>query len=230
MRTSFSRTQRSSAISHHAAPRGRGGRRLRPAPPLEDIAAPMVMERLEPRVLLTTYTVTSLADSGPGSLRDAIQQSNNNPDHDEIDFDTSQGTIALSGGPLEISGDVTIQGGVVSGNEASSVFLVDPNATVSLQGVTVTGGALGVFNSGMLTITGSRISDNSDGGIYNEAGGSLDVVSSTITRNFAHGGIANLGQLTLSDDSISENWSGVAGSFEGIGGGERNGRGDCELP
>ena len=32
-------------------------------------------ESLESRLLLSTYTVTSLADSGPGTLRDAITNS-----------------------------------------------------------------------------------------------------------------------------------------------------------
>ena len=43
-------------------------------------------ERLEPRVLLSTYTVTTTADEGPGSLRQAILDANANAGADEVNF------------------------------------------------------------------------------------------------------------------------------------------------
>ncbi|HEY1598691.1 MAG TPA: right-handed parallel beta-helix repeat-containing protein, partial [Pirellulales bacterium] len=44
------------------------------------------IEPLEERRLLTVFSVTSTADSGAGSLRDAITQANANPGTDTIDF------------------------------------------------------------------------------------------------------------------------------------------------
>lgn len=59
--------------------------------------AGLTLEALEDRTLLTPYIVTTTADTGSGSLRDAITQINadtshtydslSNPNVDEIDFD-----------------------------------------------------------------------------------------------------------------------------------------------
>src|SRR5690242_19760999 len=45
-----------------------------------------VAEMLEPRVLLSTYLVTNTADSGPGSLRQAILDANSHAGADTIAF------------------------------------------------------------------------------------------------------------------------------------------------
>src|SRR5947209_19116721 len=68
-------------------------RSRRKAPP----HARLLLEALEDRVVPSAYVVTTTADSGPGSLRDAITQVNADPSHtlyaspsnssvDEIDF------------------------------------------------------------------------------------------------------------------------------------------------
>lgn len=44
------------------------------------------LERLEGRQLLATITVSTTADAGPGSLREAIARANGQPDSDNIDF------------------------------------------------------------------------------------------------------------------------------------------------
>ena len=46
-----------------------------------------LLESLEPRSLLATFTVASLADAGPGSLRAAIEAANADPDRNTIRFD-----------------------------------------------------------------------------------------------------------------------------------------------
>src|SRR5262249_38208068 len=74
----------------------------------------LILEALEERMVLSAYLVTTTADSGPGSLRDAITQVNadtnhalyaspSNPSVDEIDFaitgasDTGGGFNATTG-------------------------------------------------------------------------------------------------------------------------------------
>jgi hypothetical protein len=64
---------------------------------------------LEDRSLLSTFTVTNLFDSGPGSLRQAVLSANAHPGADVIDFAHGlHGTIALTSGQLSITGDLTI--------------------------------------------------------------------------------------------------------------------------
>src|SRR6516162_5237915 len=81
------------------------------------------IEILEQRTVLSTWTVTSPADSGDGSLRAIIAQAQ---DGDQIIFDHSlRGqTITLTSGELAISKDLDIEGLgadqlAVSGNHAS---------------------------------------------------------------------------------------------------------------
>jgi hypothetical protein len=55
-----------------------------------------------------TYTVTTTADSGAGSLRDAIQLANANPGQDRIEFATTgvfatAQTITLGGTQLSVT-------------------------------------------------------------------------------------------------------------------------------
>src|SRR5262245_41403174 len=71
------------------------------------------LEALEDRALPSTFTVTNLFDSGPGSLRAAITSGNTNPGADTIRFAGGlKGTITLSSanGELSITGDLTING------------------------------------------------------------------------------------------------------------------------
>ena len=80
-----------------------------------------------------TLTVTSLADSGVGSLRDAIMASNASVGvADTIRFSVS-GTITLASRLPGIADDVTIDGTgndiTVSGNKAVQVMSVGAGAT-----------------------------------------------------------------------------------------------------
>src|SRR5687768_5493280 len=98
----------------------------RPSP-----ASRLCLETLEGRCLLSTFSVLNVLDSGPGSLRDAIMAANSAPGADLIRFApaASDGTIALTGGQLSITDDLTIAGPgakrlAVSGNDASRVFRI----------------------------------------------------------------------------------------------------------
>jgi CSLREA domain-containing protein len=172
-------------------------------------------------------TVTSLNDSGPGSLREAIADG---VPGDTIDF-TVSGTITLTNGELVITNDLTISGpGVtnltVSGNDSSRVFSV-VNATVSIAGVAVSqgqawgGGAVYIDSTSTLTMSNCSVTASADtagnysgggGGIMSE--GTLTIINSTISGNTSAiyaGGILSVGNLTLINSTVCCNYGGNAG-------------------
>lgn len=187
--------------------------------------------------LATTYTVTSTADSGPGSLRAALGMAANG---DTINFSfTYPATITLTSGYLAISTNVTISGPgagnlLISGNNKSQVFAISGSSvTAAISGVTIEngyanplmdsfvsggGGGIAIY-SGALTVTNSTFVGNvaayaaaGGGAILN--GGTLTVINSTFSRNSAeymdNGGAIYNGQnstLTVSGSTFSENSS-----------------------
>lgn len=103
-----------------------------------------------PAANAATFTVTTLADGGAGSLRQAIEDANGNAGADVINFQAGlTGTITLTTGQLEVTDSVDIQGPgastiTVSGNDASRVFyLYIGSATidVTISDLTISNGA-----------------------------------------------------------------------------------------
>ena len=85
-------------------------------------------EVLEHRELLATFTVTNLHNSGAGSLRQAIIESNGQPGANTIDFDVA-GTIRVGRTSLPaITSTVTIDG------STAPSFAGSPVVTVNFQG------------------------------------------------------------------------------------------------
>jgi len=170
-----------------------------------------------PTQAATTITVTSTADSGPGSLRDAIATASPG---DNINFSVT-GTILLTTGTLTIAQSVTISGPgasslAISGNNAVQVFMINSDAIVTISGLTVengaaSGGGAGIFNSGTLTVTDSIVSGNSTdvdgGGIFNS--GTMTVTNTTVSANSVSccfgGGIFNEGTLAVTNSTVSGN-------------------------
>src|SRR5437588_8994631 len=149
-----------------------------------------------------TITVTSTADSGAGTLRDALASAANG---DTIDTSSLTGTILLTSGELLVNNSVTILGPgpanlAVNGNAASRVFHIAPSNTVTIASLTITNGSAdaggGTYTGpGALTVSNCTLSGNSatngrGGGNYNygNAGSAtLTVSSSTLSSNSASG-------------------------------------------
>jgi hypothetical protein len=176
-------------------------------------AAGLRVEALERREVLTTLTVTSLADAGPGTLRAAITQANAGPGFDTITFAPGlTGTIGLLSALPALAKPMTITGPGASkltvARDATApqpfgIFGVNQGATVVLSGLTISGGGgnpaqgfevlsggAGIGNGGTLTVVGCVIRDNHTAAVDFEPEG---------------GGIDNFGTLTLLDSTVVDN-------------------------
>jgi parallel beta-helix repeat protein len=161
-----------------------------------------------------TIPVTNLADSGPGSLRDAIATA---AAGDTIDATGIAGTIVLES-ELNVDKSLTLNGPgqdelILSGNRVTRVLhLSSATSTVNISGLTVADGhqsstpgpddqfsaSGGIFSRATLTLSHCTIRGNS---ILSEAG-------------WYGGGVTSLGSLTVTHCLISRN-SGDAGQYGG---------------
>jgi len=175
--------------------------------------------------------VTTLADSGPGSLRQALCNAAIRPGADTITFapNLSGGVIQLTSTQLvvgDISGPVTItaanlpDGLTVSGGGARRLFNVSAGTTLTLEGLSLadgncanqgaTGGGA-VVNFGDLTLRQCILRNNrspqQDGGAVDNRGG-LTADASTFVDNSAHGSggaIASPGAVTVGNSTFARN-------------------------
>jgi len=112
-----------------------------------------------------TLLVYNNADSGAGSLRQAISDNNALGGGNTIIIsNVVTGTITLTGGQLLISKNLALIGPganvlAVSGNNANRVFYITNNATVSISGLTVSGGSVP---------SGGTYPTDAGGGIFND--------------------------------------------------------------
>lgn len=193
-------------------------------------------------------TVTSSADAGPGSLREAIGLI---AEGGTIDVDPALAgqTIGLTSGQLVLPRGLTIDGSdapglAISGSDTSRVFEVAAGADVTVTDLTVRDGLAGprgggVLNNGTLTLERVIVADNVEnspgpanfefggGGIYNAAGTTLNLIDSVVRDNTAtnHPGGGVYGFFTstinVSGSTITGNLSGdVAGGFRTLGNAE----------
>jgi len=205
-----------------------------------------------------TITVITTADSGPGSLRQALADSN---DGDTINFAVT-GTIGLTSAELLVNKSVTISGPgapslAVDGNATSRVLHIGAGKTVSISGLTLTNGNVVAVGNGcgllndhaVLTMDSCAVHNNystqlaNGGGVYNDGSAgsaTLTILNSAITTNHAYsagGGIyndANNGgsaMLTITNSSVSDNNAAFInkGFSGGEGGGIYNGGGTVVI-
>ena len=197
------------------------------------------VEGLEGRSLLATFTVTLAADSGPGTLRQAILDANASPGADAIAFNIGTGVQAIrplsalpiiaAGQPLSLDGSTQPGGGagtriVLDGSRAGVAVVglqVDADNSV-IRGLTVCnfGGAGVVVHGGGSQVAGCVVGADPSGltAQPNAAG-----ISVTGPRNLIGGPSAAEGNLVSGNrgngiDIAGAGASGntVAGNYVGL--------------
>ena len=112
------------------------------------------VEAVEPRILLTTFTVTTAADAGPGSLREAIVAANANAGADLIAFSIGTGpqTIRPATDLPAVDDATTIDGRTQPGWQGTPVVRLDgPAAGMDSVGLHLRGERAQVLD---LSVTG----------------------------------------------------------------------------
>jgi hypothetical protein len=179
-----------------------------------------------PTVTTATQTVTNCADSGTGSLRQAILNA------------TSGATITFAFAPscsfinlestIDIATDVTIVGPGASALRVGesvykTAFSIASGVTVSISGLTIENGSTGIVNAGTLTLTAVTLYDNgSDAGGAVVNSGTFTMTDSTALNDGVdapdegggavdnRGGTVTIIDSSLSDDTASEGSNGGA--------------------
>ena len=166
---------------------------------------------------MALFTVISAADSGSGTLRQAISDASSG---DTIAFDDGISNITLTSGEINVDKSLTINGPgsnllTISGNNASRVFNVSSGSVVAINGIlfadghSSNGGA--IYNAGVLTVTNSEFSGNTSdmgGAIYNSFG-TFTATNSAFSGNAAmqYGGAIfnSFGTFTIISSTCSGN-------------------------
>jgi hypothetical protein len=166
-----------------------------------------------------TKTVTTLADSGPGSLRQAIADA---APGDTIEF-AVEGLIRLTSGELVVDKNLTIVGpgparGGISGESMFRVLSVAPGAVAEIRALTIENGQVGfgvrgggiLVDHATLTLRDAILLGNqadTGSGIYSN--GTLTVVNTEFSFNGQSGaqgaGIYSIGALTVTDSRFFNN-------------------------
>lgn len=189
---------------------------------------------------LAAAQVTSSLDSGPGSLRVAV---NSAPTNSTITFAPalSGATIILTTGEILLNKNLTLDASSLAGglrinaNDNSRIFEIASGATNVITGILITNGLAafggGILNNGNLTLNNCTIAGNTvgtggnGGGIY-QSQGRLTLNQCTVSGNLADltngqgGGIylaGGGGALVLNQSTVSANAAAYGGGVAGGG-------------
>ncbi len=174
-----------------------------------------------------TQTVTNCKNSGSGSLPQAVSNATSGA---TITFATSPACsfITLTS-TIDIATNLTIVGPgaeafTVSESVRKTAFDVASGVMATISGLTIENAAIGIDNSGTLTVSGSTLyNDGSDsgGGIVND--GALTVTGSTLSKNGVDapgeggGAIDNhSGTVVVTDSTLSDNTASSGANGGGI--------------
>ncbi len=189
---------------------------------------------------LANFEVTTKADSGAGSLRQAILDANALPGADSITFHSSlDGETINVGVAMWIQDDLTINGAgniILDGGGSDRIFFIDDwnssNINVSLSGLTLQNGnadgspGIGIHGGAILskenlTITNSTIQNNttsgSGGGLYSSSWKTVTINNTTFDNNSANrGGGASISAMpgitnTINDTTFTNNTATLTG-------------------
>lgn len=184
-----------------------------------------------------TITVTSLNDSGAGSLRAAIAQANATPEADTIQFQAGlQGTIDLTGGELVVTENLGIVGPgagkvTIDAGDRSRVFrLNNPQGldrTWSISGLTIKRGAAAVAADG---------GDNGGGLFYESPAWAsirptlkLSDMNFIANKSLSDGGGISVSGANLSLINVTASDNHAAGGFQPKGGAVHLARGQLRM-
>jgi hypothetical protein len=181
---------------------------------------------------MAIITVTTTADSGSGSLREAISNAQSG---DTIKFSSNLANqkITLTGGQLTVKQNITLDGSgasnlTINGNSSTRILAVEKFLNVNIKNLNFTngrttgaggageGGAIQVRDYSTLTVENSKFTNNSasrGGAIRVGYGGGLTVRGSTFDSNDG----------TLSNDGFS------AGAIATYGAGGAAGKGKLVI-
>ncbi len=186
------------------------------------------LESLEDRLVLSALTVTSSADSGPGTLRAAIALANAG---DTISYSPRLDgqTIRLTSGELAISQSLTIKGpgalllDVDAGGTSRVFDVTSASATVTISGLTLSGGNAedggGILDQGgALTLAGLTLAKDQAVGVNpgdTAQGGAVLVTSSGALTVTSSGFVHDLALGAAGADGGSDFTNGTGGDGDG---------------
>ncbi len=195
-------------------------------------------ENLENRVLLSTFTVVNTADSGAGSLRQAILDANANTGADRINFAIGTGVQTIQ--PLSalpnITDDVTIDGTTQPGYGGKPIVVLDGSKVTDGDGLTLAAGKDVVYGLVINQFSGTGILNQSDEActiqrnfIGTDRTGKLDKGNGKAGITIAGASNTHVGSENLADANIiafnGKNSTGLKVAYPGVlmyGGGTKN--------